>query len=139
MLFFFKQNKLCRTHETFWNKEADVHIFVLLLRKTYCLRPFFWHLIQFFLVWFRHQFFSIGCTIGGLVMKFSEPLLSLDGIVLLNNVSLGSLPFGSLLYTLDMCLVSSFVVDTVYVVLVFCGICKRSKGWLIAVSIFLSM
>lgn len=72
-------------------------------------------------------------------MKFSEPLLSLDGIVLLNNVSLGSLPFGSLLYTLNMCIVSSFVLDTVYVVLIFCGISKRSKGWLIAVSIFLSI
>lgn len=72
-------------------------------------------------------------------MKFSEPLLSLDGIVLLNNVSLGSLPFGSLFYTLDMCIVSSFVLDTVYVVLIFCGISKRSKGWLIAVSIFLSI
>ncbi|XP_052675558.1 uncharacterized protein LOC128157153 isoform X3 [Crassostrea angulata] len=80
------------------------------------------------------RFFCIGCTIGGLVMKFSEPLLSLDGIVLLNNVSLGSLPFGSLLYTLDMCIVSSFVLDTVYVVLIFCGISKRSKGWLIASS-----
>ncbi|XP_061183041.1 uncharacterized protein LOC133191309 [Saccostrea echinata] len=75
---------------------------------------------------------SIWYVVGGFILKFDEPLLSVDGIAFLNNVFLGSLPLGSFINGLVLSLLPSIIIHTVNAAVTFFGICRKMKGCLIA-------
>ncbi|XP_048730673.2 uncharacterized protein LOC125647885 isoform X2 [Ostrea edulis] len=78
---------------------------------------------------------SIGYLIGGFVMRFHEPLLKSGSIRLLNSVQIGSLPLGSFINALALSLIPAIIVNTVSTTVIFYGICRRNKGYLIASAV----